>query len=71
MIRRKNPATSECGRASNISSLAGVDVRNPTDNHHEVQSEILAVRSVMRRFCVSSWHAKTICQLSGLGGQHA
>ncbi len=65
----KNPATGvRCGAPLNIKALAGVDVQNPTETLPEIQSEILAVRAVMRRFRVSFWHAKTICCLSGLGG---
>lgn len=45
-----------------------LDVQNPTENPLKTQSELLAARSVMRRFRVSYWHAVTICQLSGLGG---
>ena len=54
---------------SNINALSqGLDAWNPTESTPENQSELLAVKSVMRRFRVSFWHAKTICQLHGIGG---
>jgi hypothetical protein len=71
MPKMKNPATAGCGRASDISSLARADARDATENHNAIQSEILAVRSIMRRYRVSFWYAKTICQLTGLGGRAA
>lgn len=71
-MKTKNPAARACAnRVPNIKALAGVDVQNPIEFSHTTQSELLAVSSVMRRFRVSFWHAKTICQLNGLGGQHA
>jgi len=54
-----------------IKSLGRADIQNPTEIHPEIQSELLAVRSVMHRFSVTYWHAKTICRLSGLGGHAA
>lgn len=69
MSKAKNPATGvRCGGPLNIKALAGVDVQNPTETSSEFQSELLAVRHVMRRCCVSFWHAKTICRLYGIGG---
>lgn len=69
MQTRRNPeAPASANRVLNIKALAGVDVQNSTETLPEIQSEMLAVRTVMRRFRVSFWHAKTICCLSGLGG---
>jgi len=70
-MKMENPARVNADRVPNIKALAGVDVQNPTSIHPEIQSELLAVRSVMRRFSVSYWHAKTICRLHGLGGYPA
>jgi hypothetical protein len=70
-MKTKNPAA----RASAIRVLEIVatakplDIWNSTEFTPEYQSELLAVRSVMRRCRVSFWHAKTICQLHGLGGR--
>ncbi len=69
MEKRKNPGRGCAHRALEIVATAKpLDTQNPTQLHPEYQSELLAVTSVMRRFRVSFWHAKTICQLSGLGG---
>ena len=69
MSKTGNPAARDSAdRVLKIKSLGGVDVQNPTETTFENQSELLAVRTVMRRFRVSFWHAKTICQLHGLGG---
>ncbi|MBO9100346.1 MULTISPECIES: hypothetical protein [unclassified Rhizobium] len=67
-MEKKNPATAGCGRALNVTGLGGLDVQKPIENHNEVQSETLAIRTVMRRFSVSIWHAQIICRASGLGG---
>ena len=69
MIKMGNPVTVARDRVLNIKALGGVDTQNPTEFTPEFQSELLAVASVMRQFRVSFWHAKTICQLSGLGGR--
>lgn len=74
MMITKNPiAVSGRDRVLKKIDVLGqtVDIQNPTEIHPEYQSELLAVRSVMRRFRVSFHHAKTICQLSGLGGAAA
>ena len=70
MIKIENPAArASANRVSEIVAIAKpLDIRNPIEFISEFQSELLAVRSVMRRFRVSFHHAKTICQLSGLGG---
>lgn len=69
MFHMENPAArASAHRVPNIKGLGRLDVQNPTEIPPEIQSEMLAVRSVMRRFGVTFWHAKTICQLSGLGG---
>ncbi|ARQ08598.1 hypothetical protein NXC12_CH00507 [Rhizobium etli] len=73
-MKMENPAAlvGSAYRVPNIKAVgAAFDVLNPTEIQSEVQSDLLAVRSVMRRFRVSYWHAKTICRLSGLGGQRA
>lgn len=69
----ENPAArASANRVPEIAAIAKpLDIRDPTENHPEFQSELLAIATVMRRFQVSSWHARTICRLSGLGGQHA
>lgn len=71
MMKMENPAARACAnRVSEIVAIAKpLDIWNPTEFTPEFQSELLAVTSVMRRFRVSFWHAKTICQLSGLGGR--
>lgn len=71
MIKIENPAAlAGAHRALEIVATAKpLDIKNPTQHHHEFQSDLLAVRSVMRRFRVSFWHAQTICRLSGLGGR--
>ena len=68
MPKKKNPATAGCGRALNVAGLGGLDVQKPIENQNEVQSETLAIRTVMKRFSVSIWHAQVICRLAGLGG---
>lgn len=69
MSKAKNPAAGDCGRVLDIKAVGtALDTQNFTETLPDFQSEILAVRSVMRRFRVSLWHAKTICCLSGLGG---
>lgn len=72
-MKTKNPAArAGANRVLKVRSLPNdIDNQNPTEFPHQTQSELLAVTSVMRRFSVSFWHAKTICQLCGLGGQHA
>ncbi len=69
-MKTENPAALAGAKpGSNINALTGqIDNWNPTEITPENQSELLAVRSVMRRCRVSFWHAKTICQLHGLGG---
>jgi hypothetical protein len=72
MSKIENPGRISALRVQKVVATAKpLDSLNPTHNHPEVQSELLAVASVMRRFRVSFWHAKTICRLYGLGGQHA
>lgn len=65
----KNPAA--LAGANRVDSQAlsqalsqGFD-RNPT----ETAPESLAVRMVAQRYRISIFHARTICQLSGIGGQ--
>lgn len=72
-MQMKNPeARAGANRVLKLEAFSSsIDNQNPTEFPQETQSELLAVASVMRRFSVSFWHAKTICQLSGLGGQHA
>ncbi|MGO6875597.1 hypothetical protein ACCS85_27715 [Rhizobium ruizarguesonis] len=71
-MKMENPAATSANRVLiDIKSLGRADIQNPTEIHPEIQSELLAVRSVMRRFSVTYWHAKTICRLSGLGGHAA
>ncbi|MGR9412233.1 hypothetical protein [Rhizobium leguminosarum] len=72
-MKMENPAAlmGSANRVPNIKSLGRADIQNPIEIQSEFQSDLLAVRSVMRRFRVSFWHAKTICRLSGLGGQQA
>ncbi|MDR9808205.1 hypothetical protein [Rhizobium hidalgonense] len=71
-MKMENPAATSANRVLiDIKSLGRADIQNPTEIHPEIQSDLLAVRSVMRRFRVSYWHAKTICRLSGLGGHAA
>lgn len=69
MMKMENPAALSANRVPEIVAIAKpLDIWNPTENPFEYQSESLAIVSVMRRFRVSFWHAKTICRLSGLGG---
>lgn len=69
-LQMENPAArAGANRVPEIAAIARqLDSRNPTENAPKTQSEMLAARSVMRRFRVSYWHALTICRLSGLGG---
>lgn len=69
-VKKQKPAARACAnRVPEIVATAKpLDIWNPTETHPEIQSETLAVRSVMRRCRVSFYHAKAICQLSGLGG---
>lgn len=73
MTQTANPAArASANRVLKVKAFcSSIDSQNPTDISSEIQSEMLAVASVMRRFRVSFWHAKTICRLSGLGGLHA
>lgn len=54
-----------------VATAKQLDFQNPTENPSEIQCEMLAVASVMRRGGVSFHHALTVCRLNGLGGQHA
>lgn len=71
MKKMENPAARACAnRVQKVKAFSSsIDNLNPTEFTPEFQSELLAVASVMRQFRVSFWHAKTICQLSGLGGR--
>lgn len=71
MFFKKNPAArAGANRVPEIAAISKpLDFLNPTEHTLLNQSELLAVRAVMRRCRVSFYHAKTICQLSGLGGQ--
>ncbi|MBY3224137.1 hypothetical protein ACEQ6A_10655 [Rhizobium brockwellii] len=73
MTKMQNPAArAGANRGLKVKAFSSsVDFQDPTEIHPEIQSELLAVRSVMRRFSVTYWHAKTICRLSGLGGHAA
>lgn len=66
----ENPAArASANRVPEIAAIAKpLDIWNPTESAPKTQSELLAARSVMRRFRVSYWHALVICRLSGLGG---
>ncbi|CUW90209.1 putative Predicted protein [Agrobacterium fabacearum S56] len=68
MITENPAALAGAKPGFNINAFTGLDAWNPTESTPENQSELLAVKSVMRRCRVSFWHAKTICQLHGLGG---
>lgn len=68
MITENPAALAGAKPGFNINAFTGLDTWNPTEFTLENQSELLAVRSVMRRCRVSFWHARTICQLNGLGG---
>lgn len=54
-----------------VATTKPLDIQNPTENTLKTQSEMLAARSVMRRFGISYFHAVTVCQLHGLGGTAA
>lgn len=73
MMKMENPAA--LAGANRVLEIAAttkqLDIWNPTETHPYNQSELLAIARVMRRCHVSVWHAKTICQLSGLGGRQA
>ena len=73
MMKTENPAA--LAGANRVLEIAAttkkLDTRNPIETHPHNQSELLAIANVMRRCHVSIWHAKTICQLSGLGGRQA
>lgn len=70
MTEKRNPAGHSHHRVLNIKALAGVDAQNPTETLLENQSETLAARHLVRRFGIGFHHARVVCELSGLGGQH-
>lgn len=71
MPKTKNPGRGRAAhRVLKVKAFSSsIDNQNPTENHPEIQSEMLTVFSIMRRFRVSFHHAKVVCQLHGLGGQ--
>lgn len=72
-MKKENPAARvSANRVLDfVATAKPLDLKNPTESTIENQSELLAVRSVMRRCRVSFWHARTICQLANIGGQAA
>lgn len=65
-----NPAArARANRVLNIKTLAGVDVQNPRAITPKVQSETLAVRTLMQRFGLTIHHARVVSELAGIGGQ--
>jgi hypothetical protein len=71
-MKTKNPAGNANRALVKIAAIAKpLDNQNPTELPLKTQSEMLAARSVMRRFGISYFHAVTVCQLHGLGGTAA
>lgn len=70
MTKRANPAAlAGANRVLKVKAFcSSIDFQNPTEFNSEIQSEMLAVRAVMRRFGVTYHHAQLVCRLSGLGG---
>ena len=54
-----------------VATARKLDISEPNHIHSEFQPEALAISAIMRRFGMSFHHAQVVCQLSGLGGQHA
>ena len=61
-IKKQNPAA--LAGATRVGNIIIRDAQNLI----EVPSEVQATRALMRRFPITFWHAKTICELYGLGG---
>lgn len=72
-MKTTNPAArAGANRVQNVKAFrSSIDNLDLTENTHKTQSEMLAARSVMRRFGISYFHAVTVCQLHGLGGTAA
>ena len=72
-MKTTNPAArAGANRVQNVKAFhSSIDNLDLTENPHKSQSEMLAARSVMRRFGISYFHAVTVCQLHGLGGTAA
>lgn len=69
-MKTTNPAArAGANRVQNVKAFhSSIDNLDLTENPDKSQSEMLAARSVMRRFGISYFHAVTVCQLHGLGG---
>ena len=72
-MKATNPAArAGANRVQNVKAFhSSIDNLDLTENPDKSQSEMLAARSVMRRFGISYFHAVTVCQLHGLGGTAA
>ena len=72
-MKTTNPAArAGANRVQNVKAFhSSIDNLDLTENPDKSQSEMLAARSVMRRFGISYFHAVTVCQLHGLGGTAA
>ena len=69
MSEIKNPAArASANRVVKVKASDGIDTCNPTESRVETQSEIRAARYIARRFGISFHHARTVCELAGIGG---
>ena len=64
-MANKNPVTLGVTGFQNIKALGGaIDTTEPKSS----PSESPAVRRVASRFHLSIYHARTVCELAGIGG---
>jgi hypothetical protein len=65
MMKTKNPVTMGVTGFQNIKALGGaVDTKEPNAS----SLESLAAHRIANRFRLSIHHARTICELAGIGG---
>jgi hypothetical protein len=65
----ENPAARVASRVpETIKALGGVDRQEPKAFTPKIQSETLAVRTLMKRFGLTIHHARLVSELAGIGG---
>lgn len=65
MTKTQNPAARGANRVPEIKALGrALDLQNPS----ETLPESPAVRALVRRFRLSVYHARVVCELAGIGG---
>lgn len=68
MTEKRNPAGHSHHRVLNIKAVGtALGDQNPTEHNSENQSGTLAARLLVRRFGISLFHARVVCELAGLG----